>query len=73
VTSELDLLRAIGARCEVRARELDQWRDRRDRLALKLIDRGFTWRQVAEAAGFGNSYIAELKKRRNGNWKRDAA
>ncbi len=43
--------------------ELQQCRASRDRYALQMIEDGHTWREVAEIAGFANTYIAELKRK----------
>jgi len=43
--------------------ELQQRREYRDRIALRLVEEGYTWRDVASVAGFKNPYIATLKKR----------
>jgi hypothetical protein len=53
--------------------ELTQRRQRRDRLALVLVDAGYTWRAVAAVAGFKNSYIRHLKKDREALRGGDAA
>lgn len=62
VQDEMALLRSLATVCRKRSRELEQWRTRRDKLALHLVEQGETWRAVADAAGFANPYIAELKK-----------
>lgn len=43
--------------------QLEQRRASRDRLALRLVDDGYSWRAVAEVARFKNPYIATLKRR----------
>ena len=59
-----DLLLLRMARDEARNLEyrLERARERRDALALAAVDRGHTWRAVANAAGFANPYIARLKR-----------
>lgn len=57
------LLRIEADACRRLEYELEQRRESRDRIALRLVDEGYTWRDVASVAGFKNPYIAALKKR----------
>ena len=57
-------LRAVAQDCRLLALQYRQLTERRDGLALRLVDDGETWREVAEAAGFANPHIAQLKQRR---------
>jgi hypothetical protein len=56
-------LRALAEEYRLGVFSLMELRNLRDALALKLVDEGETWRDVAEAAGFENPYIAELKRK----------
>lgn len=56
-------LRVAAQECDDLAVLLEQARERRDALALRLVDAGKTWREVASIAGFANHYIAALKRR----------
>jgi hypothetical protein len=58
------MLPVIAQECVRIAAELEEWRAHRDEIALRLIDEGETWRDVAALAGFTNPNIAALKKRR---------
>ena len=60
------MLRREASRCEELESCLRVVRDSRDRMALRLIEQGHTWREVAAAGGFANPYIAALKKRGQG-------
>jgi hypothetical protein len=62
--TELARLRAIASDYRLLVLQATQLRERRDNIALYLIDAGETWRDVADAAGFENPYIAELKRKR---------
>jgi hypothetical protein len=66
VSVQVDIarLRSLGEDCRLLSLQLIQLRERRDAVALSLVDEGVTWREVAEAAGFENPYIAQLKARR---------
>ena len=57
-------LRNAARQCDHLEYLLTQRRNERDELALRLVDEGHTWREVASAAGFANPYMAALKKRR---------
>jgi hypothetical protein len=57
-------LRAVAEECRLLAFQWHMLTERRDLIALDLVDDGETWRDVAEAAGFENPYIAELKRKR---------
>lgn len=59
------LLRIEADACRRLEYELEQRRDSRDRIAMRLVDDGYTWRDVAHVAGFKNPYIATLKRRRD--------
>jgi hypothetical protein len=61
---EFARLRSIANDYRLLVLQATQLRERRDSIALALIDAGATWRDVAEAAGFENPYIAELKRKR---------
>ena len=60
------LLRIEADACRRLEYELEQRRESRDRMALGLVDEGYSWRDVASVAGFKNPYIATLKRRRDG-------
>lgn len=62
--SDLYELRLAGLECSGLEAQMAEAREYRDGLALAAVDAGFTWREVAEAAGFANPYIAHLKRRR---------
>jgi hypothetical protein len=62
-SEQLARLRALAEDCRILTLQLIQLRKRRDAVALALVNDGLTWREVAEAAGFANPYLAELKKR----------
>jgi len=57
-------LRSLASDYRLLVFQAAQLRELRDGLALRLIDGGATWREVAEAAGFENPYIAQLKRKR---------
>lgn len=57
------VLRRDRERIEALEAELQIKRDVRDARALALVEAGHSWRAVAEAAGFANPYIAQLKWR----------
>lgn len=57
------LLRIEADACARLEYELAQRRASRDRYALRLVEEGFTWRDVARVAGFKNTYIAQLKRK----------
>lgn len=57
------MLRQEARSCREFEDILSSARERRDRLALRLVSEGFTWREVAAAAGFANPYITHLKKK----------
>ena len=59
----MDALRRSALRVLELEQRLEMERRERDDLALRLVDQGHTWREVADAAGFANPYIATLKKR----------
>lgn len=70
--SDMERLRRLSVSYAVlRLRSL-QLAEERDALALSLIDAGATWRDVADAAGFENPYIAALKKKREAAIGREA-
>lgn len=56
-------LRSLASDYRIAASTLTQLRMRRDALALELVESGETWRKVAEAAGFENPYLAQLKRK----------
>jgi hypothetical protein len=58
------MLRIASQSCREREYLLDQAREQRDREALRLVDAGHTWREVAAIAGFTNPYIKTLKAKR---------
>jgi hypothetical protein len=64
VSVDLARLRKLGEDCRLLSLQLIQLRGLRDKVALDLVDDGVTWRDVAEAAGFENPYIAQLQARR---------
>jgi len=56
-------LRARSAKCRQLSLQLAQAREARNTLALRLLDAGLSWREVADDAGFKNPYLADLKER----------
>lgn len=58
------LLRELASKCERLESELEMDQRARNREALRLVDAGWTWREVAAAAGFANPYIATLIRQR---------
>jgi hypothetical protein len=59
----LELLRKHADECVALELRLVAKRAKRDAIALALIDGGWTWREVADAARFANPYIATLKRK----------
>lgn len=57
-------LRAAASAYQLLVFQASQLRERRDSIALGLVDDGVSWREVAKAAGFENPYIAALKRKR---------
>ena len=61
--TRLAFLEVAAVNYDKAQRKAGELRDIRDKLALECIDKGYTWREVAERAHFKNPYIAHLKRR----------
>jgi hypothetical protein len=66
--AKLRVLIAAGTAYKALEKTMRAVREQRDRIALELLDEGYTYRQVAYAAGFKNPYLTQLKRRRGVRW-----
>lgn len=63
---DLKELSTVAAQIYKLENELQRKRDKRNRLALRILETGkYSYRKIASHAGFKNTYLAQLRKKQN--------
>lgn len=65
VKTKLEELSKVAREVEKLSRQLKKKREKRNKLALELIDQGVSFRKVADHAGFKNPYLVQLRRKAN--------